>query len=40
LLQKKINARSKNHEAARVEVQQKLEALKQGRLPEEYKEIV
>jgi hypothetical protein len=40
LLQRKINARSKNHEIAKQEVQAKLEALKSGKIPNEYKEIV
>ena len=40
LLQRKLNAKSKNQEIARIEVQAKLDALKQGKLPEEYKEIV
>jgi hypothetical protein len=39
-IQKKLNARSKNHDVAKQEVQAKLSALKQGKLPEEYKEIV
>ena len=40
LLQRKLNAKSKNQELAKQEVQVKLEALKQGKLPEEYKDIV
>ena len=40
LLQKKHNARSNNQEVAKDEVKLKLDALKKGKLPEEYKEIV
>ncbi len=37
LLQKKLNAKSKNEVAAREELQSKLEKLKKGVVPEEYK---
>jgi len=40
LLQKKLNAKSKNHELAKAEMQEKMEQLRQGHLPEEYREIV
>ena len=37
LLQRKLNAKSKHEVAAREEVQAKLEKLKQGVVPQEYK---
>jgi hypothetical protein len=40
LLQRKLNSKSKNSEAAKAELQSKMDALKQGQLPEEYKDIV
>ena len=39
VLQRKLNSRSKNEAAARMDYQEKLEKLKKGRVPEEYKEI-
>ena len=39
VLQRKLNAKSKNEAAARMEYQMKLDRLKKGRVPEEYKEI-
>lgn len=40
LIQRKLNAKSKNQDAAREEVREKLNALRSGALPQEYKEIV
>ena len=37
VLQRKLNAKSKHELAAKEELQQKLESLKQGKVPEEYK---
>ena len=39
VLQRKLNAKSKNEAAARHEYQSKLDKLKKGEVPEEYKEI-
>jgi len=39
LLQRKMNAKSKNEAAAREEVKSKLDALKSGKMPVEYREI-
>ena len=37
MLQRKLNAKSKNEVAAREELHEKLEKLKQGKVPEEYR---
>eukprot|EP00347_Sterkiella_histriomuscorum_P001841 403370472 len=39
VLQRKLNAKSKNEIAAKIELQQKYEQLKQGKIPEEYKSV-
>ena len=39
VLQRKLNSRSKNEAAARADYQKKLDRLKKGDVPEEYKEI-
>ena len=39
VLQRKLNAKSKNEAAARMEYQMKLDRLKKGKVPEEYKDI-
>ena len=39
MLQRKLNAKSKNEAAARMEYQMKLDRLKKGKVPEEYKDI-
>ena len=39
ILQKKLNSKSKNEQAAKEELQAKLEKLKQGKIPKEYKAV-
>ena len=39
-MQRKLNAKSKNQDIARDEVREKLDALRSGIIPKEYKEIV
>lgn len=40
LLQRKLNAKSKNEALARAELQQKMDALKAGKIPKPYKKII
>ena len=40
VLQRKLNSKSKNEAQAREELQQKMDKLKQGKIPQEYKQTI